>query len=257
MKKFSKPLVESLNLAFEMLTILYSVYLIFLIFFKIIKYEKASRTYNARKIRISTRWIKITLLFGLLACLLWVIVSFNLFYKGRSVVSMFYLLWIAISIIIYWVGYKGVIELKILKQREDLRKHKSEFIQNVRILKSDATSKTKILFDKIIDAIMVEQLFLDSNLSLNTLAEKNNISAGYLSQLFGTYLKESFTDYINQLRIEAFKKMLDNKEYRQYTIEAIALESGFNSKSNFYTVFKKLTSMTPSDYKKVQNFKDS
>ncbi len=44
--------------------------------------------------------------------------------------------------------------------------------------------------------------------------------------------------------------MLTYTEYDNYTIVAIGLEAGFNSKSSFYTAFKKFTGKTPIEFKK-------
>jgi len=46
------------------------------------------------------------------------------------------------------------------------------------------------------------------------------------------------------------KSYLKNPEFSNYTITAIGLEAGFNSKSSFYEVFKKATGTTPFSYKK-------
>ncbi|WP_407920992.1 helix-turn-helix domain-containing protein [Flavobacterium cellulosilyticum] len=59
----------------------------------------------------------------------------------------------------------------------------------------------------------------------------------------------NFLDYINLLRVEKVKKYLIKSDYSSYTIVAIGLECGFNSKSTFYTAFKKFTNVTPSEFK--------
>ena len=51
------------------------------------------------------------------------------------------------------------------------------------------------------------------------------------------------------MKISQAKLLLLNPEYEDYTITSIGLESGFNSKSTFYTVFKKHTGLTPNEYK--------
>ncbi len=52
------------------------------------------------------------------------------------------------------------------------------------------------------------------------------------------------------MRIEDAKQMLNNRMFNNYTIVAIGLEAGFNSKASFYRAFKKFTNKTPNDYKK-------
>ncbi|NJN50097.1 MAG: AraC family transcriptional regulator [Polaribacter sp.] len=60
----------------------------------------------------------------------------------------------------------------------------------------------------------------------------------------------NFTDFINQFRVDFAKQMLGNKEFKNYTITAIGLEAGFNSKSSFYAIFKKFTNVTPLEFQK-------
>ena len=67
-----------------------------------------------------------------------------------------------------------------------------------------------------------------------SLAEKQKISVSHLSKLINSFSNYNFSDYINSLRIEQAKKLLDDDSFDQYTIVAIGLESGFNSKSTFY-----------------------
>ena len=77
------------------------------------------------------------------------------------------------------------------------------------------------------------------------------MSLSHASKLINTFSDYNFSDYINSLRIEQAKKLLSDDSFDQYTIVAIGLESGFNSKSTFYTAFKKFTSQTPSEFRSI------
>ena len=61
----------------------------------------------------------------------------------------------------------------------------------------------------------------------------------------------NFNGYINGLRINYAIKLM--KKYPNYTIRAIADESGFNSAPILYNLFKKKTGMTPYEFKKAQD----
>jgi AraC-like DNA-binding protein len=65
------------------------------------------------------------------------------------------------------------------------------------------------------------------------------------------HLNKSFTDFINELRIEVSKEYLVTKG--NLTIESIGYESGFNSKSTFFKAFKKFTGITPLQYQKTKS----
>jgi AraC-like DNA-binding protein len=63
------------------------------------------------------------------------------------------------------------------------------------------------------------------------------------------YKLQSFFDYVNQLRIEEFKKQLLNPDKQHLSLLGLAFECGFNSKAAFNAVFKKQTGTTPSAYR--------
>lgn len=100
-----------------------------------------------------------------------------------------------------------------------------------------------------IETLMVEkELFKKPNLKLPELAEKLNILPHHLSQFLNDNLGKSFPLFINEYRIEAAKKLL--LQNNNYTLEAIGYECGFNSKSTFFSTFKKITHSTPASYKR-------
>ncbi|ASP48218.1 helix-turn-helix domain-containing protein [Cognaticolwellia beringensis] len=101
--------------------------------------------------------------------------------------------------------------------------------------------------DKINNIMSKETLYLDSNLSLQKLANHLAISPNYISQTLNETLCTNFFDFINKWRIEAAKpKILANKD----SVLTIALEVGFNARSSFYKAFKQETGQTPSEFRK-------
>ena len=105
------------------------------------------------------------------------------------------------------------------------------------------------LFSEI-DALMrSEALYLDFDLKLNTVAERLDKSVHHISQAINQNAHMSFPDYINGFRIEAAKQKL--LEPKPDTIFAISLDVGFNSKAAFYAAFKKVTSQTPTEFKRA------
>ncbi|WP_422082383.1 helix-turn-helix domain-containing protein [Ulvibacterium sp.] len=105
------------------------------------------------------------------------------------------------------------------------------------------------LFHKIGTLVKEEQLYLDFDLKLNTLSEKLGASIHHISQAINQNSGMSFPDFINSFRIEEAKKRLLMP--KPDTIFAISLDVGFNSKAAFYTAFKKVTSQTPTEFKKA------
>jgi AraC-like DNA-binding protein len=70
----------------------------------------------------------------------------------------------------------------------------------------------------------------------------------HLTQAMNIELGKNFYAYINELRVKKFMEMVVDSRYKDYTFLAIAFECGFNSKSTFNSVFKRITNFTPSEY---------
>ncbi len=94
-----------------------------------------------------------------------------------------------------------------------------------------------------------EKMYRNPEFSLPMMADKLSISSTYLSQLVNTLSDNNFSDFINLYRVRDAEHKLTNSDFSKYTILAIGLEAGFNSKSAFYNAFKKHTGITPSEYR--------
>ncbi|MEM6686744.1 MAG: helix-turn-helix domain-containing protein [Bacteroidota bacterium] len=102
-------------------------------------------------------------------------------------------------------------------------------------------SKLKVIFEE-------EKQYKNSDLKLKDIAQQLQVSTHNLSQYLNDNLGKSFTIFINEYRIEEAKQLLLTK--KEFTIEAIGYECGFNSKSTFFSAFKSITNTTPATYKK-------
>ncbi|WP_254659502.1 AraC family transcriptional regulator [Mucilaginibacter sp. PPCGB 2223] len=108
-------------------------------------------------------------------------------------------------------------------------------------------NKLSSIPSKVLDAISYIQVNLHENLTVKLLAERANQHPDYFSRLFYQYTGERPLSYINDKRIERAQYLITttNMPYSD-----IAKETGFENVPYFSKIFKKLTGMTPSGYKK-------
>jgi len=102
--------------------------------------------------------------------------------------------------------------------------------------------------EKLNDYMKDKKPYLDPNLSLETLSRQLGESRYHVSQVINDKFKVKFNDFVNQYRVEEFKLLILKPGRRKPTVESIAQRSGFNSKTSFHTVFKKITGKTPSKF---------
>jgi AraC-like DNA-binding protein len=133
----------------------------------------------------------------------------------------------------YFGAFEQVTEIKPTKKSKDERYFQPDLASSV---------------DK---AILEGKIYMDPDITLEKLAESLNILPRDLSSLINRHFGINFYEFINRYRIEEAKKMLTSDNYKATTITEIYLEVGFNSKSVFYTFFKKLEGITPSQYRQV------
>ena len=84
-------------------------------------------------------------------------------------------------------------------------------------------------------------------LGINDIAEELKVSNSYISRKLKTKLSTSFVDLLSQYRI---KKAISYLEKTDLMIYEISCKVGFSDYKYFCTVFKKYTSLSPSEYQK-------
>lgn len=125
-----------------------------------------------------------------------------------------------------------------------------------------AQTDSKVLLNKEEQTVFKEKLlkyfkedkpYLDSQLSLNSVAKHLEIHSNKLSYLINEIMEVNFNEFINQYRLKHFKMIALNPEFKKITILGLAYDSGFNSKTVFNTFFKKEIGVTPRQWVKSQN----
>jgi len=116
------------------------------------------------------------------------------------------------------------------------------------------SSLTEARKEKILKNIILEfetkEYFLENLASLSGLAKKIGESTHHVSQVLNEKLNKSFFELLATYRVEMAKKILREDKENKLTIEEISEMVGYNSKTAFNNVFKKLTEKTPSEFRK-------
>jgi len=90
----------------------------------------------------------------------------------------------------------------------------------------------------------------DNELTLAELAKQLETSTHHLSQLLNLHFQQSFSEFINDYRVEAVKFEFSKLSQDKKNILELALSCGFNSKGTFNNAFKRKEKMTPSEFRK-------
>jgi AraC-like DNA-binding protein len=228
----------------EIFSVIYSIIIIGVLIFKVFNHTKIRETFDIKIIQPGLNWLKIMLIFIYVFVFVWGYLTYLNIFTNKIGENDFYFLWIPMAITIYLFGHIGVYKHGIIKERMKIRRH---LLANKAPQKSN---KTQYHIHDFENYLIEEKAYLDSNLSLESVAAYLKISPSYLSRIIHKNLNTSFSDYVHQLRVKEAQNYLCNPEFSKYTMVSIGLEAGFNSRSAFFNTFKQETGKTPFQYKK-------
>lgn len=105
------------------------------------------------------------------------------------------------------------------------------------------------LLEKRIELWIANKGFIEQGITIDVLSAKLITNQKYLSTYINTYKKQTFREWINELRIEEAKILL--LQYPEMTLKDISSRVGFSDKSHFLHQFKKLTDESPTNWKNI------
>jgi AraC-like DNA-binding protein len=117
-------------------------------------------------------------------------------------------------------------------------------------LTEEEIQKASEVFEKMEQVFKTTKPYLDPELSVKKVVDLIGEPEHIISRAINHKAEMHFFDYVNKYRVEEAKQLLtDEKAVKQFTIEALAMQCGFNNKTSFNKAFKKFTGETPSAYR--------
>ena len=149
---------------------------------------------------------------------------------------------------------KNRLLLALVRQQREVMERESQRERRSQVLADD---KKRELIAQLETLMKEKQVYCENLLTKERVAEMLQTNRTYLSQVINEVYGKSFTQYINDLRIEEAIRRLDRPDNRR-ALRLIGQDLGFNSPTTFNTQFQQRTGLTPSQYRrKVQQLTGS
>jgi AraC-like DNA-binding protein/multisubunit Na+/H+ antiporter MnhG subunit len=158
-------------------------------------------------------------------------------------------IWLIISAFIYFIGYIGLLRPEIFSgelqgERPSVKSEKKKYEKSAL-----SPEQAETILQRLNVFMESSKPYIIPTLTLPALSKEMNISPHHLSQVINEKTNKNFFEFINYFRVEEAKRLLKDREKQNLTLAAIGFEAGFNSVSSFNSIFKKVTSITPSQYR--------
>ena len=167
-------------------------------------------------------------------------------FEGNTIFSVMDL------IAIYWVSYYGMTQRNV---RSLIMSNHGDISSKVLTTPINTTQQETVperledLMKKIDQYMESTQVFTNPELTIVDLSEGVDKHPKIVSEAINTVGKQNFNSYVNNYRIKKAEALLLAEDSLNLSVEGIGIESGFKSKSSFYSAFKKFTGTTPSRFK--------
>ncbi|MBL7858556.1 MAG: AraC family transcriptional regulator [Cyclobacteriaceae bacterium] len=222
-----------------------SIY-IFLSFQEIRVYRRRIRNQFSAVEKINLDW----LVFMMMSVVVILVVSFAQtflpvvglkdFFQSLFIVPFLFLFFFTNAVV--WKGLKQPeIFLGIAFAQQDEKKYQGTAL---------SSHESGMIRERLAELMERDKIYLDAELSLDQLADRAGISSKKLSQVINASFDQNFFDFINRYRIEEAMHILRESTDAKLTVLEVMYQCGFNSKSSFNTLFKKITGKTPTEFRK-------
>ena len=152
----------------------------------------------------------------------------------------YFIVWLVLPFIVYALGYFAMRQPELFRMPAWFREEKPSTAENDQMV-VDA----KVRLEQVMD---LDKPYLNPRLSLFELAKILSVTPHVLSRVINQGYGVNFSTFVNTYRVREFQRLAQLEECRDYTVLAMALEAGFNSKTTFNAAFKDITQKTPKEF---------
>lgn len=202
--------------------------------------QNLEEEYSTKSKNMKIGWLKFICSFYLLYILAVAITGAMYILKSKDSTFLVYLISSASLFLVACFSYFGILQDRIFPKDVDQKKSTNKQTFNPTDINSNK-KKIFLYFEK-------DKPYLDSDFHMEKFSSEMELPKHQLTWILNQEIGKNFFRFVNSYRIEYAKKQLLDKT-NKYSIEAIGYESGFNSKSSFFTIFKKETGLTPQQYR--------
>ncbi|WP_420401400.1 helix-turn-helix domain-containing protein [Flagellimonas sp.] len=175
----------------------------------------------------------------------------------KDIKTPFAISYLVMVLSLFYLCYNGIKQYALADFRDAPRNEDGNPVKSVA---RGEKYKTSSLSDRDMDALFQqintlfeqEKVFLEPQLKIHGLAERLGVTTHKISQTINTKAEKSFFDYVNSFRVEHLSALLKKPENQKYTILALGLESGFNSKATLNRIFRQQLGSSPKEFQKAQ-----
>lgn len=234
---FGKSIYTILVACIHLQVLVYSIIFIR----EIVTYIKHLKNLYTSKEKLNFTWL--LFIFGAIFCLWLLDLSrfvFTFFSESLKLI-LESILFTGFLIFCYLFLYKAM-SIRFTQKDEDIKPENKK--------QSLSFGLKKIYEQKLTQYMKVSKPYLDPDLNLYDLSKLVSIPPRSLSEVLNSSFQQNFYDYINSYRIKESEQLFRSSLEADKTILEVLYEVGFNSKSSFNTAFKKLTGMTPTEYRR-------
>jgi len=215
-----------------------------------LRFKKATFQVTLTKYeKINVQWIKYVLILSLIVFISILISNIISFFYDEEWLIYLKFESLSLSLFLFAFAYFAI-RFPVFSVFGD---HKDISDANGKYDKSSLKSEDlDLVWNSLCQVMTEEKSYRNPDYRLNDLADAVDKPLHHVSQVIKQKKGISYSDFINQFRIEEAQELLLSPKSKQLTILSIAYEVGFNSKTAFYNAFKKQTGLTPSAFKKEQ-----